>query len=111
MKPEPDLAWRAERVELLVGPDLPKALDALLSLVYFDPDREWLERLLSDLLQSDCDFQLRRLALVCMGHIARLHGCIGSQSKALVASYLADPVLGGTAEDALGDIDSFAEPE
>jgi len=102
---------RIDKLADLASGDLPRATRALLYLTYEDPDRHWLEDLLLDQLREDNDPQLRSLAVTCMGHLGRMRGIVGNRIVACLESLLGDPVLGGTAEDALGDIRSFAHVE
>ncbi|MFG2883523.1 hypothetical protein ACGFYV_14680 [Streptomyces sp. NPDC048297] len=102
---------RIEKLADLASGDLPRATRALLYLTYEDPDRHWLEGLLLDQLREDNDPQLRSLAVTCMGHIGRMRGIISNRIVACLETLLGDPVLGGVAEDALGDIRFFADVE
>ncbi len=99
-----------ELAELASG-DPTRATRALLCLTYEDPDRHWLEGLLLDQVREDNDPQLRSLAVTCMGHLGRMRGIVGTRTVACLERLLDDPVVGGIAEDALGDITAFAEVE
>jgi hypothetical protein len=103
-----DQEWRAEMLSALEGGDISQSTRALLSLTYNDPDRTWLEDLLLEQLREGNDPQLRSLAVTCMGHIGRLRGVVSARLVACLESLLDDPILGGTAEDALGDVRYFA---
>lgn len=107
--PDPDEHWRAEVLAAIRSGDPQVANPALLELTCDDPDGEWVEPILLEHLAPGYDVQLRRLAATCLGHLARIHGKItrGTAVPALRA-LLPDPVLGGTAEDALDDIDRYA---
>jgi hypothetical protein len=85
------------------------ASEALLSLTYYEKDRDWLQKLLMDLSSSASDPQMRRLAITCLGHVARLDGAILDSVPQLLRGLQSDPDLGGTAEDALGDVASFVK--
>lgn len=102
---------RSEKLEDLSGGDVSRATRALLYLTYEDPDRHWLETLLLDKSREDNDPQLRSLAVTCMGHLGRMRGAIGRRVVSRLEDLLSDPVLGGIAEDALGDIRHFATVE
>ncbi len=67
-----------------------------------------MEDLLMEQLREGNDPQLRMLAVTCMGHLGRLHGTVSARLLAFLNGLLDDPVLGGTAEDAIGDIGDFA---
>jgi hypothetical protein len=100
--------WRASKLEAFRGGDLNTSLDAMLALTYYDPDRSWVEGLLRAAIKPENDPQIRRLAVTCLGHVARIHGAIDARSVAALKHLKADPELSGTVEDALGDIESFA---
>lgn len=100
--------WRAAKLEAFRSGDLSVALDAMLALTYYDPDRPWVEALLRASIKPGNDPQIRRLAVTCLGHVARIHSAIDAKSVAALEQLLADPELSGTVEDALGDIESFA---
>lgn len=100
--------WRNEMLRDISGDDIKRALDALLSLAYNDPDGHWVEEVLRGLLVAECDLQMRKLAVICLGHVARIHGTISVDSVSKLRSLQDDFTLGGIAEDALGDISSFA---
>ena len=102
---------RNEKLTDLASGDMGRATRALLYLTYEEPDRKWLEDLLISQLRKDNDPQLRSLAVTCMGHVGRIHGIIGSRIIDCLEILLGDPVLGGIAEDALGDIRAFAVVE
>jgi uncharacterized membrane protein YheB (UPF0754 family) len=96
-------------LEQLRGPDLLLASNALLSLTYHEDDRDWLQTLLIDCVARGSDRQLRALSVTCMGHVARLDGVIRDDVLQLLRDLRSDPDLGGTAEDALDDVTSFAD--
>jgi hypothetical protein len=99
--------WRAKKVEEFAKGNLSAAADAMLALTYYDHDRLWVESFLVAAVDSDADIQIRRLAVTCLGHVARIHGAIGADAVAAVRQALQDPELSGIAEDAMGDIESF----
>jgi hypothetical protein len=95
----------------LASGDLTRSTRALLYLTYEDPDRRWLEGLLLDQLGEDKDPQLRSLAVTCMGHLGRMRGVISEKVVNRLRQLLGDKALAGFAENALGDIESFARIE
>ena len=103
-----DLVWREEMLADLASGDITRSTTALLSLTYNEPDRLWLEDLLLREAEPANDPQLRALAVICMGHIGRLRGEVSRRVVARLEALLDDPTLGGTAEDALGDIRDLA---
>jgi hypothetical protein len=96
-------------LEQLRGPDMLVASNALLSLTYYEEDRDWLQTLLIDCVVRGSDSQLRALSVTCIGHVARLDGVIRDDVLRLLHELKSDPDLGGTAEDALDDVTSFIE--
>ncbi|MER7693878.1 hypothetical protein [Streptomyces sp. NPDC097610] len=92
----------------LASDDLTRSTQALLSLTYHDPDRFWLEDLLLREVDEANDPALRALAVTCMGHLGRMRGEVSNRIIEFLEGHLGDAVLGGIAEDALGDIRDFA---
>ncbi len=82
------------------------AAQAMLGLTHHEPDREQLQRMLLSRTQTTGP-DLRRLAVTCLGHVGRLDGAVLPEVVSRLQELLDDPELGGTAEDALGDIESF----
>ncbi|MFF0060968.1 hypothetical protein ACFYRC_05345 [Streptomyces sp. NPDC005279] len=101
-------AWRAAMLSDLQGSDGALATRALLALTYDDPDRRRIEVILLDCLSPEADAQIRALAVTCMGHVGRIHRAVSVDVKHRLEGLLDDPILGGRAEDALDDIESFA---
>ncbi|WP_394616793.1 hypothetical protein JNUCC0626_45415 [Lentzea sp. JNUCC 0626] len=85
----------------------PGASQALLALVRHDPEREQLQRLLLDLTHRP---ELRQLAVTCLGHIGTFDRAVLPEVVPRLEELLDDPVLGGVAEDALGDVESAIHP-
>ena len=90
-------------VQLRAGGD--DAFRAMLALVRHDPEREQLQRILLDHTRHP---QLRQLAVTCLGHVGRIDGEVLPEVVPRLQELLADPELGGTAEDALDDIEIYA---
>lgn len=80
------------------------AFRAVLALVHHDPEREQLQRLLLDHTRHPA---LRQLAVACLGHVGRLDGAVLPEVVPRLQELLDDPCVGGTAEDALDDIETF----
>ena len=83
------------------GGSLSKALLEIYS------DYKWIQSKCVMFLTSN-DLNVKRLAITCLGHVARIHKNL---DKAVVIPLLeklrSDKYLGGTAEDALNDIEIF----
>lgn len=96
-------------MEDLTSGDLAVATEALLSLTNHEVDRKWIEMALLRVIDGPFDLQLRQLAVICLGHVARIHGAI---SRDFVVPKLhlleRDPDLGSRARNALEDIEIFA---
>ncbi|MGO1056610.1 hypothetical protein [Crossiella sp. CA198] len=99
--------WRADMISDIRSSDIGLATDALLGLTYNEPDRTWLEGVLLECVGPGNDEQIRALSVTCMGHVARLHRAISPKLIEKLKELLGDPVLGGRAEDALDDVESF----
>lgn len=86
------------------------AFQAMLDLVRHDPEREQLQRILLGKTRG-ADRDLAYLAVVCLGHVGRIDGEVLPEVVPRLRELLADPQLGGTAENALGDIGLRTAPE
>lgn len=75
------------------------------SLTIDDPG--WLQNILLESLGIDDD-DIHYAALLGLGHVARIHRCLDLAIVVpLVEKHLDDPKVGGTAEEALSDIEIF----
>jgi hypothetical protein len=97
-----------DEIELLLrSPEKMDRLAALLSATYYDPDWRWVQSRCLDFL-SHADYEERRLAATCLGHLARIHKQLDIE---LVLSRLAplknDSLVGNSVQDALDDIRFF----
>lgn len=100
---------RSEAELIFAGEDTRAMVLALLSLAYHDPDWQWVQNQCLQFLDAS-DFNLRRMATLCLGHIGRIHGTIDWDVVVpRLVSLIHDPELGGTAEDALEDIRIFVK--
>ncbi|MGW0751961.1 hypothetical protein [Streptomyces sp. NPDC002587] len=89
--------------------DTSRSTTALLALTLNDPDRRRMETILLDCLEPGNDPQIAALAVTCMGHLGRIHAAVSAELVSRLESLLEDSVLGGRAEDALGDIKWFTK--
>lgn len=85
------------------------AYRAMLGLVHHDEDRERLQRLLLDHTRGPVP-GLHRLAVTCLGHVGRLDRAVLPEVLARLEELIDDPDLGGTAENARGDIERHTHP-
>jgi hypothetical protein len=106
--PQVDPAWRAEMMAEVVSGNLQRATDALLSLTNHEVDRRWIEDTLLDVIESDLDLQVRQLAVVCLGHVARIHRGIANRVVSRLQALKSDSDLASRARNALEDIEIFA---
>ena len=106
---EPELESRRAALTTDLGStDIGVSTRALLAMTFDDPDRERVEAVLLNCLSPEADPQIRALAVTCMGHVGRIHRAVSADVVRRLEELLDDPVLGGVAEDALGDIADFA---
>jgi hypothetical protein len=106
--PQVDSSWRADLMEEVASGDVPRATDALLSLVNHESDRIWIERMLLDVIRGEFDLQIRQLAVICLGHIARIHRAISDDVVYRLEEMRSDQDFSSRANNALEDVEIFA---
>jgi hypothetical protein len=106
---QPDVTWRADMLAQVYGGDLGSATDALLSLTNHDPDRCWLEEQLISVIDGSLDLQVRQLAVICLGHLARIHGAISQQVREKLILLESVPDFRSRAKNALDDVEIFVK--
>lgn len=81
--------------------------EALLSMALYDANWKWSQDQCLNFL-DDSNLNVRCLAALCLGHIARIHGHLDRELvvKAL-KKHLHDEDMSGTIQDALDDIQMF----
>lgn len=99
---------RDDALELMSSSDKRAAGEAILRVALHDPDGGWVTDRALELLNSS-DAQLRIAAATALGHVARTHRSI-DQARVVPAlrRLLDNPATAGRAEDALDDIEVFA---
>jgi flavin-binding protein dodecin len=98
-----------EAVEAALTSTVTATTEALMRAALTIDDRRWVESVLIEAL-SDSRIEVRRAALLSFGHLARVHHEISLGTVVpLLQSYATDPILGGTASDALEDIAMFVQ--
>lgn len=103
-----DHAWREQMLALIAGSDRTSATEALLSLAYHETDRKWLEDTLLGVVDGDFDIQVRQLAVICLGHAARIHRATTPDKVApKLIELQSDPRFAARANNALADIETF----
>lgn len=81
--------------------------DALIRITYYDSDYKWVQGKCIMLLKGN-DLSIKRLAITCLGHLARIHKKLDKELVvALLKKLKEDKDVSGAAEDALDDIDIF----
>lgn len=91
--------------------DLHALREAMVAVALGDPDRKWVEQRLLG-LTFDQDPSVRAIAVLSLGHVARMHGAIDRRAVIpRLTELLNDPEVSGNAENALDDIEMFAPRE
>jgi hypothetical protein len=77
--------------------DVTTICEAVFALPLTDPDRQWMERQLVELMR-DTDGSVRSIAALAVGHVARVHGQIGREVvMPVLQDLLGDSEAGGNA--------------
>lgn len=102
---------RDEGVRVLAHEPVERACEALLSVAYFEDDWRWAEALFLDLIADETrDRQLRRVAVICLGHLGRIHRRISRDTVIPVLKQLKKhDYFGESAENALDDLRYFVK--
>ena len=104
---KPGWASREDLDVAMASGDDASSAQALVGLVFHDDDWRWCQNKCLELLGHQSS-SLRRIAITCLGHVARIHG---QTDVALVRSELQrmrdDPGARGAIEDAESDISIF----
>jgi hypothetical protein len=101
---------RAAADEAFASNDPARICTAMVAVALNDPDWEYVEATCLQLLTSPL-LDVRRVACTCLGHTARIHLALHRDVvEPLLLGLLADPEIGGWAEDALDDILIFLGP-
>ena len=81
--------------------------DALVRLVYHDPDGKWLQEKCIEMSENS-DAEVAGLAVTCLGHLARIHRTLDLERVLPILKRVrTNPELAGRAEDALDDIETY----
>lgn len=97
-----------EDAERAFSCDLPeKICDALVRVALNDPDWRWVQEKCLYFINSPSP-DVRRLAVICFGHLARIHGKLDLKRVLPVLEGMRDDhEIYGSVEDALEDIEAF----
>jgi hypothetical protein len=80
---------------------------ALVSLAYHDPDWRWVQDLCLRLL-NDPDVGMRGIAVLCLGHLARIHGQLDlTRVLPALRRLRDDEEVSARVADAIDDINTF----
>ncbi|GAF51523.1 hypothetical protein [Rhodococcus wratislaviensis] len=102
---------RHETERLLASDDPEAVCRALVSAALFEEDWQWVESVCVR-MANDPRPSVRGCAVTGLGHLARIHGVLDLDVVVpLLERLVADPKIGGRAEDALGDIRIFTTDE
>lgn len=84
-----------------------KICDALIRVTYTETDWHWVQGQCLHFL-SHQDEEVCRLAVICLGHIARMHHKIDPHVILILQDMLDNKKISGSVSDALDDIKMFA---
>lgn len=99
---------RVEIDEAIASNNATTMIEALISAAFYEPDWRWVQNLCLQ-LATHSDSNIRRTAITCLGHLARLHGQLDVHLVLpLLQELNNDPSLEGTVQDTLDDIRIFA---
>lgn len=100
---------RLEAEAVLAGNDLDLIRVALVRIAFTEPDYKWATFQCLNFCDH-LDDEVRGVAVTCLGHIARVHGKIDTQTIVpILERLLLDPAITGRVEDAISDIKLFAQ--
>ncbi len=82
-------------------------INALLAVVLNGQDWKWSQEHCLHFLNHS-DFTVRRVAALCLGHIAGIHGQLDKERVIItLQQHLVDKKISGSVQDALEDIEMF----
>ena len=100
------ITWEQAAAELATG-DASRTVNTLLSLAYHCPNWRCVQDLCVQYSRHQ-DVDVRGVAVLCFGHLARIHGVLDTGVVLPLLKELAnDPEIGGWVQDALDDIRMF----
>ncbi|MDN7908561.1 hypothetical protein QZM18_31220 [Burkholderia diffusa] len=99
---------RKKLEELLQSSDIAAATETLMYICFNIDDADWVQDKCVEIIERRGDLNLIKLAITCIGHVARIHSFINkAKVMPVLERCLKDPALSGRAEDALQDIEIF----
>jgi len=104
---EIDPISRPDAMVLLGSGNLRDICKTLVRLAFHDPDLQWVQSLCIELTKhSTVEIQLT--AILCLGHLARIHKALDLERVVpLLIELRKDPLLFGRVDDAMDDIEIF----
>lgn len=106
---DPEPVTKEQALLVFQSQDIDRIVHAMLGATFHEPDWEWVQNWCLRFLQS-AEPDLRNTAITCLGHLARIHRKIDKMKVvSALRSHLKDPGYEGRIEDALEDIEYFAE--
>jgi len=96
--------------ELLFSENTETVCNSLLEITFNDPDWQWKQDVLLNLLENNDNLDVKRLAITCLGHLARIHRQLDKNKvMPVLEKYLSNTELGGTVSDAFDDFEMFLD--
>lgn len=103
-----DYASRDDILDVIRQGGTADANSALLALVMSEADGRWVEQVLLECLEGGRNIALRKLAVTCVGHLARIHGHIADDRlRVRLDEFADDSDLAGVVEAARDDVRIF----
>lgn len=85
-------------------------IDAIMHACFNVEDVEWIQDRCIEMIEDDVDFDVRNLAIICIGHTARIHKCINLEKiKPVLVRASKKAQLAGSVQDVIDDIEIFTE--
>lgn len=103
---EPAWIARQDALDALESARPEVVCETLVRLAFHDDDGAFVEQLCLDRL-GDLNEAVRCVAVVCLGHLARLHGALSDAAIDRLHALVGDPIVGGHASDALDDVATY----
>lgn len=98
---------QTEAEDMLNSGNSVQIVDALLRSAFHDPDWHWVQTQALEYVHH-ASLEVQLMAVLCFGHLARIHGTLDLDLVMPVLRKLADdPQLSGRVEDVLDDIQMF----
>jgi len=102
--------FRSEAEIELASCEPTRIIYALLGLAYYHSDWRWVQNLCLDYIQNNQDKYVRRVAITCLSHLARIHRDLDKKRVVPLLETLRhdpDPEVRGVTADVLDDLKIF----